>query len=212
VLNVGCGIGIDSVYVAKHFGCHVVGVDISEKMISWSRQRTGEAGVAGKVESQVADVLALPFVANHFDLVFCESMLNFVIDKRQAIRELVRVTKPGGYVGINETVWSKEAPLNVVPQVQALLGADQPTASAWQAMWAASGLQEQVVHIHSLDPRQEMRDRIQWVGWPWLVRAWGRALRLYVMNPGVRKAIKAQFDFPLDVMLQMGYGLFVGKK
>ena len=37
VLNVGCGIGVGSAYIARKFGCRVVGVDISEKMIEWSR-------------------------------------------------------------------------------------------------------------------------------------------------------------------------------
>ena len=39
VLNVGCGIGVGSTYIAKKYDCHVVGVDISEKMIEWSRRR-----------------------------------------------------------------------------------------------------------------------------------------------------------------------------
>lgn len=65
---------------------------------------------------------------------------------------------------------------------------------------------------HSVDPRQEVKDRIAWIGWRWLVRAWARSLRLYMMNPGMRQAIKAQFDFPLDRMQQLGYGLFVGRK
>ena len=45
VLNIGCGIGVGSAYIAKKYGCHVVGVDISEQMIEWSRQRAREEGV-----------------------------------------------------------------------------------------------------------------------------------------------------------------------
>lgn len=39
VLNVGCGIGVGPAYIARKHGCRVVGVDISEKMIEWSRLR-----------------------------------------------------------------------------------------------------------------------------------------------------------------------------
>ena len=39
VLNVGCGIGVGSAYIAKTYDCHVLGVDISEEMIAWSRLR-----------------------------------------------------------------------------------------------------------------------------------------------------------------------------
>jgi len=87
VLNIGCGVGIGSAYVARKYGCHVVGVDISEKMIEWSRRRAREERVEDKVEFRVADVLELPFEVDRFDVVFCESVLAFVEDKRRAIRE-----------------------------------------------------------------------------------------------------------------------------
>ncbi len=45
VLNAGCGIGVGSAYIAKKYDCHVVGVDISERMIEWSRRRAREEKV-----------------------------------------------------------------------------------------------------------------------------------------------------------------------
>lgn len=39
VLDVGCGVGITPCYLAKKYGCKVVAVDISEKMIEWAKQR-----------------------------------------------------------------------------------------------------------------------------------------------------------------------------
>jgi len=60
---VGCGIGVGSTYIAKKYNCHVVGVDISEKMIEWSCQRAREECVEDKVEFRVADVLEPPFEA-----------------------------------------------------------------------------------------------------------------------------------------------------
>ena len=59
VLNVGCGIGVGVAYIARKFGCQVVGVDISEKMIAWSRLRAREERVEAKVEFRVANVLRL---------------------------------------------------------------------------------------------------------------------------------------------------------
>ena len=61
VLNVGCGIGVGPAYIAKKYDCRVVGVDISEKMIEWSRRRAREERVEDKVEFRMADVLELPF-------------------------------------------------------------------------------------------------------------------------------------------------------
>ena len=45
-----------------------------------------------------------------------------------------------------------------------------------------------------------------------MVRAWGRALRLYLTNPAVRQSIKEQFDVPAEAYRNLGYGLFVGRK
>jgi hypothetical protein len=37
-------------------------------------------------------------------------------------------------------------------------------------------------------------------------------LRLYVTDPNVRHSIREMFDAPVDVIQQMGYGLFIGRK
>jgi SAM-dependent methyltransferase len=212
VLNVGCGIGVGSAYVARTYGCRVMGVDISEKMIAWSRLRTREERVEDKVEFQVASVLDLPFDADQFDVVFCESVIAFVADKRRAIQECVRVAKPGGYVGLNESFWIEEPSPEIVTRARALVGADVPIAATWQALWEESGLRDRVVRLHRVDPGTEVRSRIRWVGWRWAVRAVGRLLCLYVTYPAARQSLKDIFSMPLDVVQQMGYGLFTGRK
>ncbi|MGA9348862.1 MAG: class I SAM-dependent methyltransferase [Anaerolineae bacterium] len=212
VLNVGCGIGVGSAYIAKKYGCHVVGMDISEKMIEWSRRRAREDRVEAKVEFRTADVLDLAFEADRFDVVFAESVLLFVEDKARAIRECVRVTKPGGYVGLNEGFWIKQPSPELVTRVKDAIGPFISTLETWQALWEASGLQERVVRICQTDSRKEVKSRIQWIGWRWLLRAWGRVLRLYITNPAIRQSIKEMFDVPSEVFQYAGYGLFVGKK
>jgi len=212
VLNIGCGIGVGSAYIAKKYGCHVVGVDISERMIQWSRQRAKEERVEPKVEFRTADVLDLPFEANRFDVVFAESVLIFVEDKAQAIRECVRVTKPGGQVGLSEGFWTVQPSPELLARVKVAVGPCVPTIEAWQALWEASGLQERVVRTFQVDARTELKSRIQWIGWRWLLRAWGRAFRLYFTHPEIRQSIKDQFDVPTEALDLLGYGLFVGKK
>ncbi len=213
VLNVGCGIGVGSVYIAKRHDCRVVGVDVLEKMIEWSRLRAQEGKVEDKVEFRVANVLDLPFDADRFDVVFCESVLAFVEDKPRAIQECVRVTRPGGYVGLNETYWIEEPSPEMVAQVRASVGTAIPTAAVWQSLWEESGLQDRVVRLHQIDTRAEIRDRMQWVGWKWSLRGFGRLFRLYLTNPAARQFVREMFGAPsLETMQQIGYGLFVGKK
>jgi hypothetical protein len=61
-------------------------------------------------------------------------VLAFVDDKAPAIRELVRVTKPGGYVGLNELVAVEDIPEDVA-QVARDLGTQMLSAADWQLMW-----------------------------------------------------------------------------
>ena len=211
-LNVGCGIGVGSAYVAKKYGCHVVGVDISEKMIEWSRKRARWERVEDKVEFRVADVLELPFEANRFDVVFCESVFIFIEDKPRAIQECIRVTKPDGYVGLNDAFLTKELSPEMAARVKVAIGPAMSTLETWQALWEACGLRERVIKIHQLDGSTEVRDRLKWVGWRWLLGVWGRGLRLYLTDPAVRQSMKDVVDVPMEVFQYMGYGLFVGKK
>jgi SAM-dependent methyltransferase len=188
VLEVGCGIGVGPCYLAKKHGCHVVGVDISEKMLAWSRLRAREERVEDRVEFQLADVLQLPF------------------------EELRRVVRPGGYVGLNESFWKEEPPADVLAQVRTLVGPEIPITATWQALWEGSGLQDRVVRLYDIDLRREVPDRMQWVGRRWAMRGFVRLAHLYLTRPEIRQSVKQLFGYPPDVARQMGYGLFVGRK
>ena len=212
VLNVGCGIGISCAYIAKKHGCRVVGVDISEKMIEWSQKRAHEERVVDKVEFRVADIHDLPFEADRFDAVIVESVVAFVDDKAQAVRECVRVTKPDGYVGLNESFFTEAPTLEVSEMVRRELSVDLPMLETWQTLWEASGLQDRVVRIHQIDARQEIRSRLQWIGARWALKAFGRLLRLYLTQSTARQSLKAQFGSSAGSLNTMRYGIFVGRK
>lgn len=212
VLNVGCGIGVTSAYIAKKHGCHVVGVDISERMIEWSRRRARQEGVESKVELRVADILELPFEAGRCDVVIVESVIVFVEDKARAIRECVRVTKPGGYVGLSESCWTEKPSSALAALARRDLGAEVPTAEGWQAFWAASALNDRTVTIHHIDARKELRDRLRWIGARWALRALGRLLHLYLTKPTARASIKAQFGAGSDSLEALAYCILTGRK
>jgi SAM-dependent methyltransferase len=222
ILEVGCGIGVGPAHAAKTYDCRVVGVDISERMIEWSRRRAREARVQDRIEFRVADVLELPFEADRFDATLCESVLAFVADKEQAIRELVRVTKSGGYVGLNEAFLLTQTPSPQVVELARQMGTEIVSLDAWRALWGASGLRDREVRAYRVDPVHEVRSRMRWIGLRWLVRGWARALRVYLTQPLLRPALETQLgaarDTPEDergapsAWASFGYGLFVGRK
>ena len=211
VLEVGCGIGVGPAYVAKRFGCRVVAVDIADKMLAWAERRARREGVADLITFRKADIRDLPFDDNRFDAAIVESVLAFVEDKAAAIREVVRVTKPGGYVGLNETYWFGEPPAEILEH-SVYIGTAVISEAEWRAIWEATPLEERTIESFKLEAKKEVRDRIGWVGWRSILPAWGRVIRLLLSNPGARDAIKQQVGQPAEMINALGYGLFVGRK
>ncbi len=213
VLYVGAGIGVGPAYIARKFGCRVVAVDISEKMLTWTSQRAQEEGVADKVETRLANILDLPFDTDRFDVVLIESVAAFVEDKAKAVQECCRVTRSGGYVGFNEVFWTEQPSAEILEAYQRIQMSERLISLAdWRTLWESSGLQEQTSKVYQIELKKEIKDRMQWVGRRWWMRAVGRLLRLYFTDPVARQAIKSQTEETSDAYRLMGYGLFTGRK
>lgn len=97
ILDVGCGIGGTSRYIAKKFGesTKVTGITLSQKQVDRASQLAKERGISN-AEFQVMDALAMTFPDNSFDVVWgCESG-EHMPDKERYVAEMMRVLKPGG--------------------------------------------------------------------------------------------------------------------
>jgi ubiquinone/menaquinone biosynthesis C-methylase UbiE len=92
VLDVGCGPGVMTDEMLAR-ACSFWGIDPSENMIAIARSRVGPDADARFVQG---DAGRLPFDDNFFDAVLCMGVIDSVPDGSQAIREMVRVLKPGG--------------------------------------------------------------------------------------------------------------------
>jgi SAM-dependent methyltransferase len=218
VLDVGCGAGVTPCYIAKKYGCRVVGVDINERMVERSKERAQREKVADKVEFRVADAQDLPFEDALFDAVITESVTSFPEDKQRAVNEYVRVTKPGGYVGLNESVWLKvPPPPEVVAWAAQDLGANvQPlTSEAWAALLGRAGLREITVKPYGINTQDEARGILRRYGWGGMLSVMWRMLLLYARSPAYRSFVKRTREggvIPQNLEEYFGYGLFVGQK
>jgi ubiquinone/menaquinone biosynthesis C-methylase UbiE len=98
VLDIGCGVGLEAIRLARRVGSagRVVGVDISAPLIAEARRRL--AGAAVPVKYAVMDVRRLDFPDGAFDLCRTERVLRYVVHPEQALREMARVVRPGGRV------------------------------------------------------------------------------------------------------------------
>ncbi len=218
VLDVGCGVGVTPCYLAKRHGCRVVGVDIRDRMIDRSKERANKESIEDRVEFRVADAQDLPFEDDLFDAVICESVLAMVPDKPKAMHEYVRVTKPGGFVGLNESTWIKTPPpVEVVEWVgQDLSGNAQfLSADGWVGLLQGAGLREIVVRTYEIDTRNEAREILRRYGCRGMLGVLGRTLSLYARSPAYRRFVKEEREegvTPENLDEYFGYGLYVGSK
>jgi arsenite methyltransferase len=218
VLDVGCGVGVTPCFIARKCGCRVVGVDLSERMVERSRERAARENVADKVEFRVADAQDLPFENDLFDAVITESVTSFPEDKQKAVNEYARVTKPGGYVGLNESAWLKvPPPPEVVAWVSQDVGttAEPQTPDAWVGLLESAGLREIVVKTYDIDTQDEAKGIVRRYGLGAWLRIMGRMTLLYARSPAYRRFVKGVREtgvLPENLQEYFGYGLFVGRK
>jgi len=96
ILDVGCGIGGSSIYLAQKFQARAIGITLSPVQATRATQRAQEAGLATDVQFQVADAMAMPFADHSFDFVWSMESGEHMPDKQKFLQECYRVLKPGG--------------------------------------------------------------------------------------------------------------------
>lgn len=104
VLEIGCGRGITAIFIARHYGCSVTGIDISPALITSARDRAKSENLAGKTSFIIADAQELPLLSDSFDVVVSECSLSLLPDKERAIDEIRRVLKPRGKITITDLI------------------------------------------------------------------------------------------------------------
>ncbi len=98
-LDVGCGTGAMARRLLERIGPNgrVVGLDYDVGMIEMARTLSAD------IEWHVADAQDMPFGDGEFDLVACHQGLQFLPDRAAGLREMCRVLRPAGQLGL--AVW-----------------------------------------------------------------------------------------------------------
>ncbi len=96
IIDVGCGIGGSTLYLAQKFDSKATGITLSPVQASRAKERAAEVGWDHRVNFEVANALDMPFEDNSFDLVWSLESGEHMPDKANFIAECYRVLKPGG--------------------------------------------------------------------------------------------------------------------
>lgn len=112
-LDLCCGEGSTAVWLAKTYHRLVFGVDILENAINVARNRAEEFGVSDLARFKVADIFALPFPDNHFDVIYGQDPDGLAHKDRVGIfQECKRVLRPKGRIGFQ--LWLPHADMTAI--------------------------------------------------------------------------------------------------
>jgi tocopherol O-methyltransferase len=96
ILDVGCGIGGSTLYLAEKFQAEATGITLSPVQANRATERAQNAQLGQQVNFLVANALEMPFEDDSFDLLWSLESGEHMPNKQQFLRECYRVLKPGG--------------------------------------------------------------------------------------------------------------------
>lgn len=186
VLDAGSGLGGPGRYLAKTTGCRVTGIDLSPSYIGLATMLTERTGLSRSVTFQAGDLLALPFPAGHFDLVWTQHVAMNIADRPALYRGFRRVLKPAGRLALHDVLWAdgKPEPLFPVPWAETPATSTLLTEAETLAVLGESGFRP----LHWLDVTAEA---LGWAAQPRPAPA-GAASLASVMGPRLA-AMSANF-------------------
>ncbi len=130
ILDIGCGPGMQTLTLTEKTAGKIVAVDTCDEYLEQLRERVGEASLSDRVKVMHADMSALEFAHESFDLIWSEGAAYCmgVSEALQAWRPLLRV---GGYLAFTELVWLTDEPPE---EVAAFFGSEYPAMGNVEAI------------------------------------------------------------------------------
>lgn len=195
--DVGCGTGaLSEAILAGHAPASIEGVDAAEGFVTRARERLADL----RVRIAQGDAKRLPWEPRAFDVAVSGLVLNFVGDHEAMVREMARITKPGGRVALyvwdyagemQMTRYFWEAAIAVSPQDSKLTQAERfPICrpEPLRALFEAAGLR--AVETRAIDIPTVFRDFDDYWS-PFLGRQGSAPTYLASVDDGVRERIRA---------------------
>lgn len=142
VLDVGCGIGGASRYLASAIGCRVAGVDLTPEYVATAQELARRTGLGDRISYHVASALGMPFQDRTFDAALTFHVAMNIKDRAGLYREVARVLKPGAiFCNYDVMKGEKEGLRYPVPWAETPATSHLTTPQEMQALLGAAGFE-----------------------------------------------------------------------
>src|SRR6266700_7165135 len=180
LVDVGCGTGDFTRYLVRlcSGSCTAVGVDNKQQSLQAASADTRREGLSKQISYKLGNVLNIPIADDYSDLTCCRTVLMHVQDPQKAVREMTRITKPGGLVAAIEggrmisfldprdeeyTELSREANEAWLRAIRKLEAKEFKIGERLPSIFQKAGLEEVRAEIHAdawlyCDPRRKLSD------------------------------------------------------
>lgn len=147
VLDVAAGKGVPLEYFVTEFGITGSGVEIDPAMVEAAEAWSRELRAGDRLQFQAGRSDRLPYRDDIFDITIGEIALANHCDPEAAVRELVRVTKPGGFVVLVQLVWKAPVDEDRRAVLSEHLGARPMMVVEWRRTLREAGVED--VHVEN---------------------------------------------------------------
>jgi len=118
ILDLGCGLGLSSLYLAQEYGADVFVADLYADPTE-NNERFQSLGVADKIVPMVIDATQpLPFAKRYFDVIFSVGAYNMFGDNEEMLPKFSSYVKKGGYIAVAFPGLKYDFGDNVPPEMQ----------------------------------------------------------------------------------------------
>lgn len=104
VVDIGCGLGGTSRFVAQRYGCAVSGIDLTAEFVETGTELCRWVGLEDRISLCHGSALSTPFGANEFDGGYMLHVGMNIKDKTALFTEVSRILKPGGCFGVYDVM------------------------------------------------------------------------------------------------------------
>ena len=208
ILAAGCGSGRSDIFLAKKYGCRIVGVDIETETLLKAQAEAVSNGLGDRVVFRSATANDLPFQDQTFDGAIFQAALIFT-NKTKALQSIHQKIRSGGFLGVIELAWKKPPTENILTKVRETLCAaaiNTETHNEWIRLFRMHGFE--ITHSELLDHKFSFSGMFENEG---LLSSLRIALKC-INDESVKKKMRQITSLFKETGEYLGYGIYAARK